>query len=207
MQTFNILYDKLPEEWNGYHINTSFRVGVQLSIMMDDQELTDREKQYYMLLLLFGDNEGNIVAPESNEDIEECLKFLLSGWHHDRSPKEDKEDHKKYMDYFVDQGRIYADFMHFYGIDLNTASLHYWTFQYLLWGMPAEESSFLQVLSLRRKKPRKNASKEEIEAIKEAHEIYDLEQPKKQYSKEEKKKIDAYDKMRAKQKAKKKEGR
>lgn len=191
----NVLYEALPTEWNGYHINTGFHIGVQLSLLMEDSVLTDRMRSAVMLSLLFGNEDGEIVdCPESAEEVQECLTWFLNGWHHDKSPAQEK--HEKIMDYDVDQGRIYADFMRFYGIDLEYTEMHWWKFCWLLWNLPAEDSAFMQAIEIRTKKPRKGASAEERKAIKKGHEIYDLKQNK-VYTDKEKDAIDAYDAMMA----------
>ena len=59
----NVLYEPLPFVWekNGieYVVNTSFRIGIQLSLLFEDDEVTERERQYYMIVLLFGNDDGS----------------------------------------------------------------------------------------------------------------------------------------------------
>ena len=84
--------------------------------------------------------------------------------------------------------------------------MHWWMFNGLLWNMPYKQSSFQQVIEIRRKKITSKMGKEERQAIKEAQEMYALEQPeeKKEYTEDEKTKIDEYDQMMAEIRAKKK---
>lgn len=198
----NVLYEPLPQEWNGYPINWWFQVGVQIYLVSEDNELADHEKTEIILDLLFEEEK-----PSSSEEVEECMKWFLNGWNHDRSPRE--KEKKKLLDYKKDQWRIYADFRQIYGINLNEASdLHWWEFMGMLWNMPAKQSSFLQVIEIRRKKIKNKMGKEERAAIKEAQYIYGLEDKKEQkreYSKEEVSKIDAVDEIRMRMKAKKKQ--
>lgn len=102
--------------------------------------------------------------------------------------------------------RICADFRQIYGIDLSLDDMHWWMFNGLLWNMPYKQSSFQQVIEIRRKKITSKMGKEERQAIKEAQEMYALEQPeeKKEYTEDEKTKIDEYDQMMAEIRAKKK---
>ena len=72
----------------------------------------------------------------------------MSGWHHD-NPSPQKEHNEKVMDYFIDQGRIYADFRHVYGVNLNEADMHWWEFQWMLWNMPDGQSSFMNAIRIR----------------------------------------------------------
>ena len=192
----NVLYQALPTEWNGYSINTGFHIGVQLVLLFEDKAITDNMRANILIGLLFGNEDGSVREfPESAEELQECLNWFLTGWSHDNT--RGNEDQRKLMDYDIDQGRIYADFLRFYGIDLETADMHYWKFCWLLWNLPHEDSSFMQVIEIRTKKPRKGASTEEKEAIKKGHEVYDLEQPKKKLTKEENDAIDKYDLMMA----------
>lgn len=197
----NILYEPLPQEWNGYRINWWFQVGIQIYLVSEDNELADHEKTEIILDLLFEEEK-----PSSSEEVEECMKWFLNGWNHDRAPRE--KEKKKLLDYKKDQWRIYADFRQIYGINLNEASdLHWWEFMGMLWNMPAKQSSFLQVIEIRRKKIKSKMGKEERAAISNAQYIYGLDdkrEQKREYSKEEVLKIDAVDEIRMRMKANKK---
>ena len=35
----NVLLEALPEEWNGYIINTDYRVGIRISLALEDPDL------------------------------------------------------------------------------------------------------------------------------------------------------------------------
>lgn len=71
-------------------------------------------------------------------------------------------------------------------------------FNGLLWNMPYKMSSFMQVIEIRQKKIDANMSKTEKDAIQNAKRIYDLDQQvEREYTEEEKAKIDAYDQMMA----------
>lgn len=191
----NILLDALPTEYEGVKVNTSFRIGIQLALLQEETDLTNRERAILSMQLLFGDEDGNVKQVPKN--ISECIRWFMTGWDHDRRVSSENQN-KRLIDYDVDQFRIYADFLNIYGIDLNTADLHFWAFQGLLWNMPHERSSFLQCIEIRTKKPRKGASAEERKAISDGHKRYDLPQSKKEvtYTAEEEAKIDAFDKMR-----------
>ena len=131
----NVLYQSLPTEWNGYRINTGFHIGVQLVLLFEDKAINDRARIDVMMALLFGDEDGEVTeCPTTAEELQECINWFLTGWSHDNT--KGSEDRIKLMDYNIDQGRIYADFMRFYGIDLETAEMHYWKFCWLLWNLP-----------------------------------------------------------------------
>lgn len=189
----NVLYEELPTEWNGYELNTWFQIGVQLALLFEDDEMSDYEKHAWMIELLFGNIDGTIREyPQDIEELNECISWFMGGWNHDNLLN-DSDKEEKLMDYYVDQGRIYADFIGIYGINLNESTMHWWEFQWLLWNMPHERSSFLQTIEIRTKKPRKGSSPEEIKAIQKGKKIYGLKQKEKELSQEQVEKIDAYD--------------
>ena len=194
----NILLDDLPNEWNGYIVNTWFQIGVQLFNIMDDADITEMERAELIIILLFGNEDGSIREyPQTYEEVEACVKWFLHGWYHDNDV-EHEDNGIRLMDYDVDQWRIYADFLQIYHIDLYISDMHWWMFQGLLWNMPVEQSSFMQCLQIRQKKPRKGASSEEKKAIELGHKRFDLNQKKiknKSFSSEEQSKIDDYDRM------------
>ena len=201
----NVMLDPLPTEWNGYEINTSFRIGLQIMLLQYDKELSDYERNLFIINLMFDDR-----PHPYGEELQECITWFLNGWFHDKPGS--SKDNRRLVDYDIDQWRIYADFRKIYGIDLSLDEMHWWTFNGLLWNMPYKQSSFMEVIDIRRKKIEARMSAKEKEAIAEAQEIYGLEQPeeKKQYTNEEKAKIDEYDRMmeeiRAKKKAEKELG-
>lgn len=193
MQVNNVLLDELPTEWNGYEVNTWFQIGIQLAILQEDDELSDYEKMQFMMELLFSDEEGRMREhPYTVQELEECIKWFLTGWQHDRRV-ESEESKERLLDFDVDQWRIYADFRQIYGININEAELHYWEFMGLLWNMPYELSSFLHVIEIRQKKPEKGASAEAKKKLAKLKAVYELDKTEVIYSKEDEAKIDAYD--------------
>ena len=195
----NVMLDPLPDEWHGYEINTSFRIGVQVLLVQYDKELNEYEKSDALIWLLFDDREH-----PDGEELQECVEWFLNGWFHDKSGS--SQDKRRLIDYDVDQWRIYADFRQIYGIDLSLDDMHWWMFNGLLWNMPHERSAFMQVIEIRRKKITSKMGREEKKAVQEAQQIYALDHPevKKEYTEDEKGAIDEYDRMMAEIKAKKK---
>lgn len=195
----NVLLEALPEEWNGYIINTDFRVGIRISLALEDPDLFEEERWEIIVLLLFQSEDGSVRPhPQDTGEFEELLAWFLSGWNMDGKPKERSK--QKLVDYNVDQWRIFADFRQVYGIDLSKEKMHFWAFCGLLWSLPSRQSSFLQVIEIRRKKPGPKASAEEKAAIEEAHRIYGLDQQEeeKKLTPEDAAKIEAFDRFRGK---------
>lgn len=199
----NVFLDELPTFWNGYQVNTWFQIGIQIQQIQEDEELSQSEQVELIVQLLFGNEDGSVREfPPTSEELLECLNWFFNGWYHDNPVKPDSR--KKLMDFDVDQWRIYADFMQIYHIDLSESDMHWWMFCGLLWNMPSRLSSFMQVLEIRQKKPTRGASIEEKKAVENGHKLYDLKQKvaKKEYTPEEIKAIDEYDRWMAEQKAK-----
>lgn len=167
---FNILLDPLPTEWHGYKLNTDFRTGIQISQVLIDSELSDREKYYCIARLLFKDYGADIG------EIAECCEWFFTGWNYDKHQK--SEDKDTIVSFDVDHGRIYSAFISQYNINLNTAKMHFWEFMILLSNL--EECAFTRVIDIRSKKFNSKMSKEEKEAYKKGKKIYSLkeEEPK-----------------------------
>lgn len=189
----NVMLDNLPTEWNGYKVNTDFRIGMQIYTLQYDKEINKYEKTNAILYLMFSDEYGDLrVHPQYNE-LNECISWYLNGWYHDNTGS--SKNTNRFIDYDVDQWRIYADFLQIYGIDLSVADMHWWKFNGLIWNMPRRLSSLMEVIEIRQKKIEKNMSSKEKDAIRNAQNIYALEQPEKEYTSEENEKIDDYDRM------------
>lgn len=169
----NVMLDELPEEWEGYQLNTSFRVGMQIILIEEDKELSKREKVYIIMELLFKND-----RPENVRDIETCLDWFINGWNHDnftgKKSKGKKKKVARQMDFDRDQWRIYSAFLSQYRINLAEEDMHWWEFMGLLSCL--EECAYTKVIEIRNKKIESGMSPKEKQAIKQAHEIYALEE-------------------------------
>lgn len=156
----NILLDALPDEYHGYLIRPDFRIGAQICIALEDNELTNNEKAEIAISLLFGNG-----APPIQEAINGVQWYLKGGV---EKPPEDGEnephgannaategeneddgDGARNFSFEVDAGRIYTAFRRAYGIDLNTAQLHWFAFLDMLRDLP--DCAFTQVIEIRTK--------------------------------------------------------
>lgn len=184
---FNVMLDKLPTEYNGYPINSDFRIGIQIFQAISDNELSDMEKTYKSCELLFG-IEGVEQVPDM-ATMQDGIQWFLSGWYTDNTIKSSREE-KKDMDYDIDQWRIFSAFMTQFGINLNETDMHFWVFMGLL--STLEECAFTRVVDIRTKKidPKmKPSDKEELRKVKER---YALEQIEEQMTPQEKADYDAF---------------
>ena len=166
---WNIMLDEKPEQWNGYPVNTDFRIGIQLNQVFNDSELSNREKLEEAAELLFP-----CIMPPA-EEMPECLKWFLSGWYLDGESS--RKESTKSFDFDIDQWRIYSAFRLQFGINLNTANLHYWEFMGLL--STLEECAFTRVKDIRQRKIEPKMGSKDKKALEEAKRIYGLEGEKK----------------------------
>lgn len=178
---FNVLIDSLPHWYQGHAINPDHDVGIQISQIFNDDELTDWEKYKLAVGILFVD------APDTPEQAMEGIKWFLNGWSTDPHPE--KSDSVPVMDFDRDQWRIWAAIKQQYGIDLSQEAVHWWVFMGMISNL--SECSLTSVIEIRQKKIMANMSSAEKKAIAEAQKIYGLEQKECQ-SEEDKKAVDEF---------------
>ena len=179
---FNVLLDPLPEEWNGYAIDTDFQTGIMISQCLADESLSDTERFYAAARLLFLKN-----CP-GTEEIAEAIKWYMTEYSHDNTKPEKSE--LVIMDWNIDQWRIYAAFRQQYGIDLNVDRIHWFTFMGLLSNL--QECAFTRVMDVRQKKITAKMSNEEKAALRKAKMVFEIKQPKEVMSPEEKQQVDEF---------------
>lgn len=168
---FNVLLDKLPTEYEGFPIDSDFQTGIQLWQILEDETLSQYEKDEICRELLFLDKdeeENPIGLPDIGVAIK-GVQWFLSEWYKDRA---DGEDNSRVMDYDIDQWRIYSAFRTQYGINLNTDKLHFWEFMGLL--NTLNECAFTRIVGIRQRELSKNMSQDEQKALKKAKERYAL---------------------------------
>lgn len=191
---FNVLLDKLPTEYKGFTIDSDFQVGIQIMQILEDEELSQQERISTALSLLFSE-EDNEMLPDITTAVE-GLMWFLTDWNHDNNKSDDKG---KVTDYDIDQWRIYSAFRNQYGINLNTDKLHFWEFMGLL--TTFDECAYTRIVDIRSKKITSKMGKEEKNLYKHLKEVYALKQSKMvEYSDEQKKAIDEFDRMMEEQK-------
>lgn len=192
---FNVMLDRLPTEYNGYSINSDFRIGIQMFQIMNDSELSEMEQFYKACELLF-DVDGANQLPDM-QTMQDGIQWFLSGWYTDNPVNDEKKEHKD-MDYDIDQWRIFSAFLTQFGINLNEVDMHFWVFMGLL--STLEECSFTRIVDIRTKKidPKlKPSDKAELKKVKER---YALEQVEEEMTPQEKADYDAFMKYAKKKK-------
>lgn len=163
----NVLVDELPEavEIGGqvYPIETDFRAALRCILAFEDEDLTGLEKQAVLLDNLYAERPHDLQGA-----FEQAIKFLNGGHGSDG-----EESGPRLYSFSKDAGFIFAAFRQTHGIDLETASLHWWKFLALFMDL-GSETTFCQLVSLRKRIKSGKASKEELRAYREMRDVIDL---------------------------------
>lgn len=128
---YNIVLDKLPTEYKGYLIRSDFRVGIQISTCLSDDELTTEERITSASFLLFGSG-----VPDINTAWAGIVWFLSCGQKEisidDIESESTGEKEAEVLSLEQDITCIYSAFRKCYGIDLARAQMHWFEFCALL---------------------------------------------------------------------------
>lgn len=138
---FNLLLDRLPDSYEGFLIRTDYRIGIQISLCLQDGDLTQEERAAVALSLLYGEG-----VPPLDTALSGLAWFLSCG-----QPKRDdilplSSPQRFWFDF--DHARIAASFRKSFGIELHRANLHWFEFMSLL-DCVDEDSSLASAIQLR----------------------------------------------------------
>lgn len=171
----NYLVDRFPDavRVNGtiYPVNTDFRVGLRIMCAFEDKRLTDWEKQIVMCSLLYRDSQ-----PEDfGAACAAARKFLDCG--EDRREDDDAPVPGRVYSFTKDARYIYSAILQTHGIDLQEArTLHWWKFCSLFADL-RDDTTFQNIVSLRRRHERGQLTKEERRLWFELQPVLSLEEP------------------------------
>lgn len=151
-----------------YPINTDFRQCLKVILAFEDDQLTGYEKQMVMLKNLF---------TEIPEDIKEAAylanKFLNGG----KDEKENQEEMPlRLYSFSKDANFIFSAFKQTHNIDLTTEPLHWWKFLALFMDL-GSDTTFCNLINLRKKIKTGIATKEEKMAAQEMGDIFEIPEP------------------------------
>ena len=131
----NVLIDRCPNviTMNGhrYQVETDYRAAVAFEIMADKGE-----EDIYKLMSPFYPQ----GFPGTEEAVEAALWFYRCG---EDLPKEKPKKTPRSYSFEIDAETIFADFWHYYNIDLSTEGVHWWIFRALLASLP-DDSGYKQ---------------------------------------------------------------
>jgi hypothetical protein len=126
---YNILLDGLPTEYKGHKLRTSYKVGILITELLEDDSIEEDYKQYQAITLLYEDIPEDVT--EALNGLQWYLSLGKSEWHFIEGTKE-AEVTEKSLDFTQDQFTIVSGFKRLYGIDLLKEDIHYWLFMSLL---------------------------------------------------------------------------
>lgn len=170
----NILFDPLPEavEINGQAvpINTDFRDCLRIIMAFDDPDLTGVEQRAILLSNLYPQPVEN-----AQQALEQGVKFLNGG--EDQSAGDQAGAGIKLYSFRQDARYIFAAFRQTHGIDLEEVDhLHWWKFLALFMDL-GSETTFCNLVSLRKRIKTGKASKEEKRIYQEMRAVIEIEEP------------------------------
>lgn len=178
----NILLDRLPVEYEGYLIRTSFRIGIQLSLLFTDPNYTDEERIPIALNLLY----GNGIPEDLRKAVDGLTWFMAGGEKVSNASTNEKPVF--YWDF--DSARIYSSFMSSYGIDLTKEDMHWFKFIPML-GSIRKDSALSQAINIRTYDTKNLSGKAKAEMMKLRNSLT----PKAEYSDEEKEKLAEFESL------------
>lgn len=165
---FQAFPETVSIDGNAYPVNSDFRIGVSI-----EQEMQEKEPDVTGLLMAF--YRGNIPA-DIQQAVEHMVRFYACT---EKELDADKGNQgtaqKRCYDFSQDADALLASFLDTYGIDLNTAKIHWWTFHRLLDNLPVE-SPFMQRIRYRTADISK-MGKEEEKHYKKMRKLYALKRP------------------------------
>lgn len=174
----NILVDELPEsvviDGRKFEVNTDFRACLKTIMAFEDDELTGQEKSQVLLSNLFA------VLPDNLNAAMEKANWFLNGGDPtpDPSPNSansERGEQPRLYSFSKDANFIFAAFRQTHGIDLTKAELHWWEFLALFMDLGAD-TTFCNLVSLRKRVKSGKASKEEKQAAQEMGAAFEIEE-------------------------------
>lgn len=168
----NLLIDTMPTslEIDGkeYEINTDFRTCVNIMLAFEDTELTNIEKQTVMLVNLYKE------VPENGYLAAEKAIWFLNGGKEDQQESNENSKTHRYYSFGKDASFIVAAFKQTHGIDLlDTQYMHWWKFMALFMDL-GQETTFTNLVALRKRVKTGKATKEERSAASDMGDVFDL---------------------------------
>lgn len=179
---YNMLTEKLPNKYKGYHINTDFKCGIKISLALDDWQLGDEERVLTALSLLYGEG----IPDDMNVALDGLRWFLTCGKEADKASYSDIDDVDNAkesvnvkgddisFDFEVDASNIYAAFLKNYNIDLTKTDMHWFQFIALfsnLKNTSLNDMMYYRTLDLSQYKGEQKA---EMKALKERYKIHKI---------------------------------
>ena len=162
-----------------YSLNMSFDNIIRLFEMWCDEEIPEQVKPFFALKMLTGEGFGSFSIEDAMDIFQQVfeehiqlkslkdvsVEYDLAGNVMKKEPSAQSKEPPVY-DISLDGDYIYASFMQAYGIDLleERGNLHWKKFNALLSGLP-EGTKIVEVIKIRKYKPRKGDSQAYIDEM------------------------------------------
>ena len=179
---YNMLTEKLPTKYKGYHINTDFKCGIKISLALDDWQLGDEERVLTALSLLYGEG----IPDDMNIALDGLRWFLTCGKEADKASYSDIDDVDNAkesvnvkgddisFDFEVDASNIYAAFLKNYNIDLTKTDMHWFQFIALFSNLKNTSLNDMMYYRTTDLSQYKGEQKAEMKALKERYKIHKI---------------------------------
>lgn len=158
-----------------YEIRTDFRISILFELMMQDDDMGQREKVHKGLSLYYPAIPDDISAA-----VDAALWFYRCGREETMQQKRAAARRGKGRIYSFehDAGYIYAAFRSAYGIDLqDIRHMHWWKFRFLFRSLP-KDCEFVRIMEYRSMDINERMSKEQKDFYKKMKRLYALPLPK-----------------------------
>ncbi len=168
----NILTDILPEttDISGevYQLNTDFRAALRTMMAFEDDTLTGAEKQKILLSNIYP-----LLPSDVNAALEKANWFLNGGVIASDEEQDPPRNDMRLYSFAKDANFIFSAFKQTHGVDLQKEDLHWWKFLALFMDL-GSETTFCQLIHLRKQVKTGKASKEEKRAAQEMGEMFEI---------------------------------
>jgi hypothetical protein len=145
-------------------IATDFRVCLRTIMAFENNDLAGTEKQAILMTNLYP-----VIPDNQGEAFRQGVKFLNGG----KEPEESDETPARLYSFEKDANLIFAAFQQTHGIDLETAQMHWWKFMALFMDL-GSETTWCNLVGLRKRVKNGTASKEERTASREMGDMFDV---------------------------------
>jgi hypothetical protein len=152
-------------------IDTDFRAGLRIMLAFEDTELTSLEKQQIMFANIYPEIPLELLGKQENimALLDKAIWYLNCGEDdpHDGAPR--------LMSFQKDARLIFAAFRSTHGIDLQSATMHWWSFVALMMDL-GQDTAFCQLTGLRKRHKKGTLTKEERAMVREMGDAFVIEQ-------------------------------